>query len=106
MEVHQALKMNCTARSPKSQLKMRSLLKEIITSCDWAFKYFESDIGVGIYVPCNPTQETGKSTVILNQNANSQMLTLVRQANKAHSARHCMHMYEVVYKDILMGLTT
>jgi hypothetical protein len=70
-------------RSPKSQMKPPSFLQEIIASNNEVFKGFESNITVRLRRLCNATPETADSTVIVNQNVGSSILTLELQANKS-----------------------
>jgi len=105
IEIHYILKMICKPRLLKSRIKTCSFLEVMMTSNNEVFKDCESDIAVAIWWLSNSTRETAKNYVVVKWNAGSWILTLEVQAKKVRSVRHCMHICQVVYKEILKRLT-
>jgi len=97
--------MICKVRSLKLRIETGACFEQIITSRNEVFKDFESDMAGRIRMLGTQTGRTAKSNDTGKQTAGSQILNLQLKVKKIRSLRQCMHICEVLYKDILKRLT-
>jgi len=105
IQVDQSLKVMCKIQSLTLSMHTGSYFEDIITSSSEVFTDLQSHIMVGIWKVGNPPQEAPKSDFIVNYNTGLKILTLDFQAENVRSVRHCMHIGEVIYNNILMRLS-